>query len=552
MNRMPRTARNVVPDRLDLRDRPYEPAITKAPPASLDSLDGSLYADLAPLHQGETSACTGFSLARVIDYLLIRAGRGTEAPVSPFMLYSMARRYDEFPGFTADEGSSLRGALKGWHKHGACSGALWPALRMPKPAGRPRRRLVAGRGPSPPGRVLPGRLPVGDRHARRPHRSGDPLRERRLPRGLGRGLRSPPAGQEPFVVNVQNNGELSDQGEFRTQRSDLEALVTIHLDTARRRWGLLPGAPLDLAVYAHGGLTSESAAAETASKWIPALYEAQVLPVFLMWETDLWSTLKNRLGDLVGGFAGQPERPTAGLRDQVQRFWNRRVERTLSAPGSLVWDEMKQNAEAIAANPRSGLRLVYKAGTAHGTLRPGNVRLHLIGHSAGAIVLSHAAKALVDEGWDIATVSFMAPAVRCDVYERTVEPSLGKGVARFHQYHLSDAAEQRDTTCRPLLLYGRSLLYLVSTSFEHGVETPILGMENSFARYRGKAGVHENLSPGSRAGSSTHGGFDDDELTRRSVIAAIVQSRQLGAASRAVVGRSARRAGVRVAARGRG
>ena len=36
------------------------------------------------------------------------------------MLYSMARRYDEFPGATEDAGSSLRGAMKGWYKHGAC------------------------------------------------------------------------------------------------------------------------------------------------------------------------------------------------------------------------------------------------------------------------------------------------------------------------------------------------------------------------------------------------------------------------------------------------
>jgi hypothetical protein len=42
------------------------------------------------------------------------------------MLYSMARRYDEFPGDAdADTGSSLRGAMKGWYKHGVCSDRLW-------------------------------------------------------------------------------------------------------------------------------------------------------------------------------------------------------------------------------------------------------------------------------------------------------------------------------------------------------------------------------------------------------------------------------------------
>ena len=41
------------------------------------------------------------------------------------MLYDMARRYDEWPG-ERYEGSSARGAMKGWHKHGVCSKANWP------------------------------------------------------------------------------------------------------------------------------------------------------------------------------------------------------------------------------------------------------------------------------------------------------------------------------------------------------------------------------------------------------------------------------------------
>ena len=40
------------------------------------------------------------------------------------MLYDMARRYDEWPG-EKYSGSSARGAMKGWHKHGVCSRAHW-------------------------------------------------------------------------------------------------------------------------------------------------------------------------------------------------------------------------------------------------------------------------------------------------------------------------------------------------------------------------------------------------------------------------------------------
>ena len=51
------------------------------------------------------------------------------------MIFSMARRYDEFPGSAKDEGSSLRGALKGCFKHGACMDKLFPELTAPDASG---------------------------------------------------------------------------------------------------------------------------------------------------------------------------------------------------------------------------------------------------------------------------------------------------------------------------------------------------------------------------------------------------------------------------------
>ena len=118
----------VVPDKLDLRDRPYMPAIAVKPAAGMHPR-----LKLPVLNQGESSACTGFALASVVNYLL--RTRTPRAPqVSPYMIYSMARRYDEFPGYTQDTGSSLRGAMKGWYKHGACRFDLWNQLEMPPAA----------------------------------------------------------------------------------------------------------------------------------------------------------------------------------------------------------------------------------------------------------------------------------------------------------------------------------------------------------------------------------------------------------------------------------
>jgi hypothetical protein len=52
--------RNVVPDSVDLRDRPSLPAVGIIPGTSLDPV-----IDLPVLDQGSTNACTGFALARV-------------------------------------------------------------------------------------------------------------------------------------------------------------------------------------------------------------------------------------------------------------------------------------------------------------------------------------------------------------------------------------------------------------------------------------------------------------------------------------------------------
>ena len=110
---------DALPDRIDIRDWLYRPALDPLP-------DTIVNCDRVPgiLNQGQEGACTGFALAAVIQYH--RAARGLKRfEVSPRMLYEMARRFDEWPGETYD-GSSARGAMKGWMAHGVCSRRSWP------------------------------------------------------------------------------------------------------------------------------------------------------------------------------------------------------------------------------------------------------------------------------------------------------------------------------------------------------------------------------------------------------------------------------------------
>lgn len=627
---LPPTVRNVVPDALDLRDRPYMPPVSVIPGETL-----APRIQIPVLNQKQTDACTGFALASVIYYLQRSAKRKpAECRVSPFMLYSMARRYDEFPGNPrADTGSSARGAMKGWFKFGACAADLWPTDHMPKPAKRakddwwldavrrplgayyridprsvtdmhvalnevgilyataachsgwdeglgkkservwriPRRKA----GPADGGHAFAiigynrdgfliqnswgsawgthGRAildyedwtdnamdcwvaqlgVVTDLHEEIARSTGLRTREGEVHLAGDNALRAREIG--PYVIDMENNGRLSNSGDFRTCDSDIEALVGQQIETARNTWGLAAGDPMDIAVYAHGGLTSEDAAAATAAKWIPALYERQIFPIFLMWETSLMSTLKDRLEDKL---KGEP-RMAGGLLDSAKRWWNERLEKLLSHPGTMIWGEMKQNGQAISeADDSGGIKLYRACMKSPAFADLSKVRLHLIGHSAGSIVHSYVVKRLCERGWTFETVNFMAPAVTVDVFEKCIEPALKNGgVKRLNQFHLTDDVEQRDPTCKPILGYSRSLLYLVSRSFEQLPEDeskaeskrkprgekgiPILGMQKYFDRIKGVPNMHAWAAPCTQSRSSTHGGFDDDPATMASVIALI-------------------------------
>ncbi|HEX5050760.1 MAG TPA: C1 family peptidase [Planctomycetota bacterium] len=115
-------------DTLDFRDRMYVANLCEVPTQIPLEAYKKRFVHGQPhiLDQGKQGACTGFGLAAVANALLTwRRVVPDATPVSARMLYEMARRYDEWPG-ERYEGSSARGAMKGWHKHGVCSAKMWP------------------------------------------------------------------------------------------------------------------------------------------------------------------------------------------------------------------------------------------------------------------------------------------------------------------------------------------------------------------------------------------------------------------------------------------
>lgn len=124
MTDVPRTragyALDATPDAPDIRDRIYQPTLASVP----DELKPDR-SSIMILDQGREGACTGFGLAAVVN-LQRRLKYGPEIPpVSPRMLYEMARRFDEWTGEDY-EGSSIRGALRGFLNSGVCLEKNWP------------------------------------------------------------------------------------------------------------------------------------------------------------------------------------------------------------------------------------------------------------------------------------------------------------------------------------------------------------------------------------------------------------------------------------------
>jgi hypothetical protein len=623
-SKQPTRTYDAFPDRIDLRDWPYQPMLRSLP-------DTLVNCSRVPeiLDQGREGACTGFALAAVVNYLL--GQRGIKRAVSPRMLYEMARCYDEWPG-EAYDGSSARGAMKGWARHGVCERTLWGDAKLGRgyldariaesaldaPAGAYYRirhqevrdvhaalgevgivycTIMVHQGWADPqgkpvrvkDRTKTRTLPVIDRAGRAtdghaialvgytrdgfivqnswgpkwgsggfallPYEDfllhatdvwvaqlGVPLtvdlwastsaKAADTTSGLHRGTREIPLAEiRPFIVDVGNNGELSETGDYWTSKEDLERLFTetIPKEATDRHW-----TKKRVMLYLHGGLNSESDAAKRVVAFRDKCLKNGVYPLHLMWETGPLETIADVIGDL---FAHADRRAGGSLLEGFADAKNRVLELTASPIGGPMWSEMKENAWRAAdhRDKKGAIQLMQEYALASlaqvSDAERQKWELHVVAHSAGSILFAHAVEALCSLGIAFKTLQMFAPAIRIDEFERAALPAIKEGrCPKATLYILTDDQESRDTVGP----YGHSLLYLVSNAFEDKRETPLLGMERYLERRPAlrKAAVGElalskgeardERAPRADCRSETHGGFDNDPATMNSVLTRIL------------------------------
>ena len=244
-----------------------------------------------------------------------------------------------------------------------------------------------------------------------------------------------------------------------TDPADVDAIFDVHLPAFIAR----AAKPVPLVVWAHGGLVSEQTGLAIANHQVPWWLRNGAYPLHFVWESGFIDALKQIL-------AGR------GARDLADFTIDPAIEFLARPLGSRMWTAMKTSAD-LASQPGGGARYVAQRLAAFGAANPGQVSLHAVGHSAGAIFHSHflpAAHAEGAPGFD--SLQLLAPALRVDGFTSRLRPMLGAGIDRLVMYTMNKQAE-RDDNC--VQIYRKSLLYLVSRAFEPESESPILGLEQS-------------------------------------------------------------------------
>lgn len=312
-----------------------------------------------------------------------------------------------------------------------------------------------------------------------------------------------------------DDGEYAENGRYWSSRNDV-------METVRKLAG--NDKYEHVLIYGHGGLNSPAASARRIAAMKNVFRDNGIYPYHIMYDTGLVDELK----DVIFRKTEQAGERIGGAADWLDTV----VEKLVSKPGTLIWEEMKRGAANAFSRAGAGTETLKIFLDAVRKQPPKNRKhIHLVGHSTGGVLFAHLLSALSRHKITIESCHLLAPACTMALYEDTYLPTLnGDRTLQFKRmniYNLKDELE-RDDTVGSEVLYRKSLLYLVSNAFENGKGKPLLGMEKFKDQIKtaGKQpGVfYSNGVSGNQTRSTTHGGFDNDPVTLNHVLRNILNS----------------------------
>jgi len=597
------------PDRLDLRDREYRPHL-KSLPMSYPVLKGDwtsleslleCYADSQLiLDQGKEGACTGFGLAATINYLIwrdaiseIHSKANTkdhcidirDQRVSERMLYQMARVYDEWDGEDYS-GSSCRGAMKGWHRHGVCRKSFWPYARngtflKPKPGWevdalatplgayyRVNHKSVvdmqsalteAGalycsasthngwhieNADKMPVLSYTGKSTGGGGHAfcvigynkigfivqnswgekwgwkgfaiiayqdwisngydAWVVARGVPLEAEQAPTMFSntslRALSNQHGELGGFSVKKDKTAAWSESRAYRHSlvlsnngRPKHTVLHAEDADAAAREvcydnlksWLESDPKNRKISIYVHGGLNNEESAIGRASVMAPYFYENDVYPLFVVWKTGLAETLQNTITEAYRSIV--PNAESSELKKWVEDRTDTAIEAAARALHfKSIWTEIKENAKhasdrqisgySSGRSNRAGGMVILAKCLAELNEHYADLEIHTVGHSAGSILIGEWIRELIRRKLKLSSVTLFAPACTIEFANKTYLNAVKKEVVKIKDIYIVNMDDEMERDDESMVVYRKSLLYLVSRALEDLHKTPLLGL----------------------------------------------------------------------------
>ncbi|MBK6876067.1 MAG: hypothetical protein IPG99_06310 [Ignavibacteria bacterium] len=140
-------------------------------------------------------------------------------------------------------------------------------------------------------------------------------------------------------------------------------------------------------------------------------------------------------------------------------------------PGKLLWDEMKENAKSATLDCDGGAN-IYLTSLLEKIKsdKKNDYEINLIGHSAWKYLPWSRNRILTKRNITINSCTLWAPLVQLITSCITTNLPSRVGVKDFNLYTLTDTGEQNDNCAS---IYNKSLLYLVSNSFEETPRVPV-------------------------------------------------------------------------------
>lgn len=211
----------------------------------------------------------------------------------------------------------------------------------------------------------------------------------------------------------------------------------------------------------------------------------------------------------------------------------------LANAGGYVWKLMKDDTkDAFGADGQTAGGTALLEALANGIDADNPPRITLVGHSTGAVYISH----FLDKADQVLPKSvrfdivFLAPASTFALTAGTLRAHSHR-IAGFRMFTMADDHEQKDRLVP--VLYPHSLLYFVSGVVEPDADTPVVGMARFYDRSRYPGDVFGDVEavrafveaeadrvawsvtmgiPGRATQSVRHGDFDNDDTTLDSVV----------------------------------